>query len=210
MKNRPVGIFVGQEDSGMKKATDLRILDSAEQLFWHYGHRASSLDKIANDAGQSKGAVFHYFRNKKDITSQVLRKYAQENIFGLLQTHFTKTQNTKEALLNWGMEIYQSYAQDEYKGGCLLGNMALELSDGDEAARHEIAKIFLEWENQLTNYFKDPARTGEIMMEPRQFARLLIATLQGVTMTAKVHKDKNRAAREFQAFAELIERMVRG
>lgn len=29
-------------------------------------------------------------------------------------------------------------------------------------------------------------------------------------MTAKVHKDKNRAAREFQAFAELIERMVRG
>ncbi len=194
----------------MKKATDLRILDSAEQLFWHYGHRASSLDKIANDAGQSKGAVFHYFRNKKDITSQVLRKYAQENIFGPLETHFFQTPNTKEALLGWGMEIYKNYAEADYKGGCLLGNMALELSDSDENARCEMAKIFLDWENKLTGYFKDPARSGEIMMEPRQFARLLIAALQGVTMTSKVHKDRNRGAREFQAFAELIERMIRG
>jgi hypothetical protein len=108
------------------------------------------------------------------------------------------------------MKIYQDYAANDYKGGCLLGNLALELSDGDEAARGEMAKIFLDWENQLTGYFKDEARAGEILMEPRQFARLLIATLQGITMTVKVHKDKNRAGREFQAFAELIERMIKG
>ncbi|MCB9983795.1 MAG: TetR/AcrR family transcriptional regulator [Rhodospirillales bacterium] len=194
----------------MKKATDRKILDSAQQRFWHYGHHASSLDKIANDAGQSKGALFHYFRNKKDITSQVLEKYASEKVFGMLERHFSQTPNTKEALLGWAMEIYQSYAQDEYRGGCLLGNLALELSDQDEVVRHEMARIFLDWENQLTRYFKDPARQGEIVMEPRQFARLLIATLQGITMTTKVHKDRNRAGREFQAFAELIERMVTG
>ena len=194
----------------MKKATNLRILDSAEQLFRRHGHRGSSLDKIANDAGQSKGAVFHYFRNKKDITSQVLQKYAQDTLFSSLKTHFSETQNTKKALLNWGMEIYQSYAKESYKGGCLLGNLALELADTDEAARQEMAKIFLEWENLLTNYFKDPARDGEVLMEPRQLARLIIAALQGITMTTKVHKDKNRAAREFQAFAELIERSVNG
>ena len=180
----------------MKQATDRKILDSAEQLFWHHGHRASSLDKIANDAGQSKGAVFHYFRNKKDITSQVLKKYASEQLFAPLEKQFSQTANTKEALLGWAMEIYQAYAQDGYKGGCLLGNMALELSDEDETVRKEMATIFLDWENQMTCYFKDANRQGEIMMEPRQFARLLIATLQGITMTIKVHKDKNRADRK--------------
>ncbi len=194
----------------MKKATDMRLLDSAEQLFWHYGHRASSLDKIANDAGQSKGAVFHYFRNKKDITSQVLRKYAQEQLFGPLQNHFEKTTDTKIALLNWVTEIYQDYTKSNFKGGCLLGNMALELSDCDEAARQEMASIFLDWENQMAGYFKDGGRIGEVLMEPRQFARLVLATLQGITMTIKVHKDKNRASREFQAFAEMIERLVKG
>ncbi len=194
----------------MKKATDKKILNSAEQLFWHHGHRASSLDKIANDAGQSKGAVFHYFRNKKDITSQVLQKYAAEQLFEPLDKHFAQTPNTKEALLSWGMEVYQAYAQEGYKGGCLLGNLALELADEDEAVRCEMASIFQTFENQLTSYFKDTDRRGEMVMEPRQFARLLIATLQGITMTTKVHKDKNRAAREFQAFGELIERLIKG
>jgi len=194
----------------MKKATDVRLLDSAEQSFWHHGHGRSSLDKIANDAGQSKGAVFHYFRNKKDITSQVLNKYAQEQITDPLEAAFKQSLNTKEALLIWAMKIYQDYTALDYKGGCLLGNLALELSDADEAARAEMAKIFLDWENQLTGYFKDESRVGEILMEKRQFARLLIASLQGITMTVKVHKDKNRAAREFQAFAELIERMIKG
>lgn len=194
----------------MKKATNQKILKSAQRLFWHHGHHASSLDKIANDAGQSKGAVFHYFKNKKDITSQVLQKYAHEELFEPLDKHFAQTPNTKEALLGWGMELYQRYVEGGFKGGCLLGNFALELSDDDRAMREHMAGLFLEWENKLTNYFKDDDRQGEIMMEPRQFARLLIASLQGVTMTTKVHKDKNRAAREFQAFAELIERMIRG
>jgi AcrR family transcriptional regulator len=194
----------------MKQATDKKILKSAQQLFWHHGHRASSLDKIANDAGQSKGAVFHYFRNKNDITSQVLHKYAEGQLFVPLEKHFAATPNTKEALFGWAMDIYQAYAQEGYRGGCLLGNLALELADEDEAVRSEMAAIFLEWENKLTSYFKDEGRQGEILMEPRQFARLLIATLQGITMTIKVHKDKNRAAREFQAFGELIERMIRG
>ena len=193
----------------MKKATNKKILDSAENLFWHAGYRASSLDKIANDAGQSKGALFHYFRNKNDITSQVLLKYAEKQIFEPLDKHFAATTSTKEALLSWAMETYQRYADDDYKGGCLLGNFALELSDADEGVRQVIAKIFLDWENRLNGYFKDPARHGEILMEPRQFARVLIATHQGMTMTIKVHKDRNRASREFQALAEMIERLIR-
>lgn len=194
----------------MKKATNQKILESAEKLFWHGGHRAVSLDKIANDAGQSKGGLFHHFRNKQDVTQQVLQKYANEQLYAPLEKHFSEFVNTKEALLSWGMEVYQNYAEQNYKGGCLLGNLALELSDSDEEMRREMASIFLNFENQMTGYFKDENRSGEILMEPRQLARLLIATLQGITMTAKVHKDKNRAAREFQAFGELIERLIKG
>lgn len=194
----------------MAAKTNEKLLNSAEKLFWHYGHGGSSLDKIANDAGQSKGALFHYFRNKKDITTQVLEKYAQDQVFAKLSKHFDATPNIKEALLSWALEIYQDYLAQDFKGGCLLGNLALELSDNDEDARQAMAALFLEWENQLVGYFKDESRAGEVVMEPRQFARLVIATMQGIQMTIKVHKDKNRAGREFQAYAELIERMIKG
>ncbi|MEM7651278.1 MAG: TetR/AcrR family transcriptional regulator [Pseudomonadota bacterium] len=193
----------------MKKATNAKILDSAETLFRRGGYGASSLDKIANDAGQSKGALFHYFKSKKDITSQVLQKYAQKSIFEPLDRHFASTHKTKDALRSWAMEVYQGYADEEYVGGCLLGNFALELSDADENVRQVMAKIFLDLENSLTNYLKDPARQGEMIMEPRQFARILVATHQGMSMTIKVHKDRNRAGREFQAFMEMIDHLIK-
>lgn len=194
----------------MKKGTQVKILDSAEDLFWAKGHKATSLEQIARKAGQSKGAVFHYFRGKGDITQLVLTKYAEEELFAPLKNSFADGGNIKNSLLNWVEGIYKSYSDKAYKGGCLLGNMALELADQDEASREQLARLFLDWENQLVGYLKDGADDGQIVMEPRQFARLVIAALQGITMTIKVHKDKNRAAREFQALAELIERLIKG
>lgn len=198
----------------MAKGTQVKILEAAEDLFWHNGYKATSIDQIAQKAGQSKGAVFHYFRNKNDVSVLALKKYASEELFSPMEAAFSGARTIKDALLIWVQGIYEAYGQKGYNGGCLLGNMALELSDQDEELRAELSKVFLELENTLVSLLKEheggEAAKSEILMEPRQFARVLIATLQGILMTIKVHKDKNRAAREFQALAEMIERLIRG
>lgn len=209
LESKPTGWYIYQAGGFiMARATQTKILESAEQLFWSGGHKGSSLDNIAKSAGQSKGAVFHYFKNKKDITCQVLRKYTDEQIFDQLEMHFKVTPNNKDALQAWVKSIYEAYEAENFKGGCLLGNMALELSDDDEGVRVEIEAMFSEWENRLVGHFEDPARMGDIVMDKRQFARLVIATLQGVTMTAKVHKDGYRSKLEFDALDELIEGFI--
>lgn len=199
-----------QMERDLSKGTPAKIIDAAKQLFWHQGYKATSLDDIARTAGQSKGAFFHYFRSKNDVARLALNKYAEEEIFTPLSNHFSQSSNIKEALLGWGHELYSAYGQKGYKGGCLLGNMNLELSDRDEDVRQEIARLMLEWENRLTGFFKEEGRSGELLMEPRQFARVVIASLQGTIASVKGHKDKNRAAREFQALAELFERLIKG
>ena len=154
--------------------------------------------------------MFHYFRNKDDLTVLALKKYAQEELFEPLEAAFARNKNVKEALLFWAQFVYERYGEKSYRGGCLLGNMALELSDQNETIRLELAKTLLEFENILTNHLKNSTDGAQILMEPRQFARIFIAAVQGITLTIKVHKDKNRAAREFQALAEMIERLIRG
>lgn len=194
----------------MKKSTPDKIVDAAEDLFRTQGYQGASLSDITKKAKLSKGAFFHYYRDKHMIANDVLKKYAQERIFGILENHIAALGgNIKEVLMTWLHEIYTDYATNEFKGGCLLGNWALELSDTDEAMRAEIAQVFLDFENRLVSMLRPAAQNGKLLMEPRQFARILIAALEGVTLTIKVHKDKNRAAREFQALAELVERMIR-
>jgi hypothetical protein len=87
--------------------------------------------------------------------------------------------------------------------------MALELSDTNEAAREQIKAHFLELETMLANALKPVEAQGKLMMESRQFARLLLASIQGMMILTKAHKDSNRASREFMAIAQMIEHMIR-
>ena len=193
----------------MGDSTQKKITNTAEELFWMQGYEGASLNDLVKKAGLSKGAFFHYYPNKQAITIEVLERYAQEQILGPLDKHLTTAHDPKTGLFAWLEESYGAYSQWDYKGGCMLGNFALELSDKDETMREQMKAIFLAWENLLVNAFRQPAKDGKLMMEPRQFARLIISMYQGLMMTIKVHKDPNRASRDFQALAELIERMIR-
>lgn len=191
------------------KKTPLKIMSAAEELFCEQGYQGASLNDITRRARLSKGAFFHYYKDKASIANDVLRKYAAERLFSVLDDQASASQHVKVVLMGWVGEMYQQTSERGFKGGCLLGNWALELSDSNEAMRAEMAQIFLELENRLVGLLRPSAAAEKMMMEPRQFARLLIASLEGVMMTTKVHKDKNRAAREFQAIAELIEWMIK-
>ncbi|MDG2308291.1 MAG: TetR/AcrR family transcriptional regulator [Candidatus Binatia bacterium] len=43
------------------------ILGAARTIFAHYGFRRASLEEIAREAGISRTALYHHFRNKEDI-----------------------------------------------------------------------------------------------------------------------------------------------
>ncbi|MCB1652007.1 MAG: TetR family transcriptional regulator C-terminal domain-containing protein [Alphaproteobacteria bacterium] len=199
----------GLDSDKFKKGTPAKLVKAAEQLFWYQGHKATSIDEIVQKTKQSKGAFFHYFSSKNDVTKVVIERYAREEIAGPLEKYFAQTSDIKEALLIWAQDVFTQAMNRRFKGGCMLGNMALELSDQDDEIRQQLAHVFLDWENQLSNFFREEGRRGSLLMEPRQFARVVIATLEGFLMSAKVHKDKRRAAREFQALAELFERLIR-
>lgn len=51
------------EEPGRRDA----ILGAARTIFAHYGFRRASLEEIAREAGISRTALYHHFRNKEDI-----------------------------------------------------------------------------------------------------------------------------------------------
>ncbi len=192
--------------------TKQKIVRTAAELLWSEGYEGASINEVVARAGISKGGFFHHYPNKKTIVLEVLHKYAEEQILTPLDKHLmgsTDAMSVKVGLMSWIQEVYGAQANKGFKGGCMLGNFALECSDHDEEMREAMKQIFLQWENQLVGYLRPVAQEGKILMEARQFARMLIAMTQGITMTAKVHKDANRGGRDFQALAEMVELMIK-
>lgn len=56
--------------------TRQRIMDAAQELILEYGFSATTVDKVLEAAGVSKGAFFHYFSSKRDLGRTLLERYA--------------------------------------------------------------------------------------------------------------------------------------
>jgi AcrR family transcriptional regulator len=52
-----------------------QILEAALKLFSHRGYGATSVRDIAEDAGVSKGNVYHHFTDKETIFRELLDQY---------------------------------------------------------------------------------------------------------------------------------------
>ena len=48
------------------------VLDKARAVFWNLGYAATSLDKVAEAAGFSKGAVYSNFSGKEELCMEVI------------------------------------------------------------------------------------------------------------------------------------------
>lgn len=85
--------------------TRTHLVATARDLFLADGYAATSLEKVADEAGYSKGAVYSNFKNKKELCLEVL---------GLI--HATKGQEIAEALgggdtMEERLEAFQAWAE---------------------------------------------------------------------------------------------------
>jgi len=65
--------------------TRSKLLASALRLFARDGYAAASVDRIAEDAGFSKGAFYSNFDGKEQIYLEVLESYGEANLARLLK-----------------------------------------------------------------------------------------------------------------------------
>lgn len=54
-----------------------RILDAAQELILEHGFSATTVDRVLERAGVSKGAFFHYFASKHELGRVLLERYAE-------------------------------------------------------------------------------------------------------------------------------------
>jgi AcrR family transcriptional regulator len=95
--------------------TRMEILQSARSAFAKTGFAASSLQQIAKNAGVTRGALYHHFKNKEDIFLAVFRILQAEMIEKLgcgVSTHTGDSWTGVSGILSAFLENSQN---DEYR-----------------------------------------------------------------------------------------------
>ncbi len=84
------------------------ILDAAETLFAKEGFPKASMERIADSAEVSVGAVYFYFKNKEDLLVHLLDQIGYK-LRKFLGTEFEKTGESFEGFRNAGYRFFDEF-----------------------------------------------------------------------------------------------------
>src|SRR5262245_50196854 len=86
--------------------TRAQLVTTARRMFFEDGYHPTSLEKVADAAGYSKGAVYSNFRNKDELCMAVLDEVRSERFAEILDiVAKPDTPSRAEALREWGERI---------------------------------------------------------------------------------------------------------
>lgn len=165
--------------------TKARIVDGAASLVREHGVAGTSLDAVMAATGTSRSQLYHYFDNKDALIGEVIKTQlgrvieAQEPLLSELSSW--------DGLQRWCDHLVSMVRETNGIGGCPLGSLVSELADRSEAARHELARSFAEWQSYLSAGFAVMRDNGELAAEADvdDLALTMMSALQGGLLMAQ-------------------------
>ena len=176
----------------MKKGdkTKERITRAATRLIHTRGYKNTSLDDIFAESGVNKGSFYFHFAGKDELVNAAIDRF-----FGGIERRLAPLFNgpgTSLAKLSAYMDgLAWLMERSGCTGGCLLGNLTLEVSDWHGELRDHLSACFDRLKGLLVQVIAEGQRSGEIRSDRSadQLATFVLALVEGALMLSRVTKD---------------------
>jgi TetR/AcrR family transcriptional repressor of nem operon len=167
-----------------------RILQEAEHVFHLKGVNAACMDEIAKACGMGKANLFHHYGSKNQLALAVLDFKIAELRTRKVEPLCAQAAPEKavEEMFDEGAKVLHGIG---CKAGCLVGNVALEMSDRDEAFRERVGRFFAEWAGSMAECLERLKKTGYFRpsLDSRASAEAIVALYEGAIMLARSERD---------------------
>ena len=141
---------VSETRSTKGAATRDQILNAAARLMHVQGYQSTSLDDVLRESGVGKGNFYYYFKSKEDLGYAIIDRITQGFVERSLEPAFADTDADPVTQIYAFLDrVLEAQRLRKCVGGCVMGNLASELSDVHEGFRHRLAGIFDLWRVHL-------------------------------------------------------------
>ena len=178
-------------------ATRERLLRIAFQLFHEQGFHATGVATILREANVNPGSMYHFFRSKDELLLAVLEFALDYLIIAVMEPVESAVTDPVERIEALLAQYRSRMEATGCRMGCPMGNLALEVSDGNPEARALIHRNFEGWAARVEGWLAAPDSPFPPELDRARFARFVLTVMEGGLM-------QSRAAGHLGPFDEAV------
>jgi TetR/AcrR family transcriptional regulator, transcriptional repressor for nem operon len=168
-----------------------RLLDSACELMHTRGYAAIGVAEICVRADVRKGSFYHFFESKQALTVEVVDTHwqAQRVFWRERLTGPEPALERLQRLVTWLVETqWEAWKISGRVDGCLLGNLAVELSNQETVVQQRLTAAFDEQTALVHTTLTDGAQDGSVApaYADRATAQAVVGHIEGAVFLAKL------------------------
>ena len=180
------------KETGIKKQTRELLLEKGAELFHKQGFHHTGLNDILDAAGVPKGSFYFYFKSKEDFGLHVI-DYFMDRYLAVADNHVANDRVPYlERFRNFLNEFLTFFEENNYTGGCPIGNFSLEMSDLNENFRKKLIESFEKMRQKVLLFLEPAQKNGELPLagDIGETADFIVNSWEGALMRVKVTRSR--------------------
>jgi len=169
-----------------------KLVEATIELMSSRGFEAMGINSILEAADVSKSNFYYHFKSKEDLCLAALDAM-QEYFFSQCLEPFLsdKSWSPRQRLERFLQSARERMESECCQKGCPFVNLATETSDFLPAFRERISAFFERYQQRLADCIREGIARGEFRSDisPGVAAQVLLASMSGTLVLAKVHKE---------------------
>lgn len=179
------------------KRTREDILQSVVNTVHRQGLTATGLSKLFEVSGASSGSFYNYFQSKHELGHALIDYEWSQLQTNVLEPATAQSQNPIEQIF-WILDRLEEKQLKEPKcGGCLLGNLIVDLVEQDPSFGMHLTQVFSQWESAIAQTLEQARSQLHPNINPNHLAEQLITAIEGAMLMGKLHRNEARLKRGF-------------
>ncbi len=168
--------------------TKERIVLAAMKLFHNQGYHATGMADILRAAEVGSGSFYYFFESKEVVLLAVLDKYVELLHPAVMQPAFTLSDDPIERIFVV-LDRYRGFITDtNFKFGCPIGNLALEVAAEKPAVAEKIALNFSNWCKAIESCLQAARDRLPGDLDMHGMSKFILTVMEGGVMQARAHK----------------------
>lgn len=175
-----------------------RLLQTASELFYSQGIKATGVDAIVKAAGTTKMSLYKYYPSKDDLILAYLQRQGNKLRTLISQDINHRTDEPEEKLLAV-FDVFVELSSSPKFRGCPFINASAEYVDTDGPISQASAEFYREFANLLTEL---AGQAG--LRHPKDLAAQLVLLIAGAIVNEQIYRNCSALAMAKQAATVLI------